>query len=238
MNMRNLKALLTLGFTASFVLSPLATAPFQGFRADQLPLPQIDPPVQPAGYAFAIWGMIYLWLVVSAVYGLLRRRDAAHWDHVRGPLIVSLALGTPWLALANVNAIGASVLIVAMAAFAIAALLRAPATDRWWLRAPVGIYAGWLTAASCVAVATVAAGHGLVFGAFGWAIAGVICALVVASAVQWRSAGPSYGLTVIWALIGIIVTNGANQISILAAAGIAIMLALVLRRRLMARVNP
>lgn len=230
--MGGLRAWATLGFTISFVLSPLATAPFTGFRADQLPLAQIDPPVQPAGYAFAIWGLIYGWLLVSAIYGLWRRRATPAWDAVRAPLAISLALGTPWLALANASAVGSTLLIIAMAAFAIAALLRAPRADRWWLRAPVGIYAGWLTAASCVALAVVAAGHGIWLGPQGWAVIGISAALVIASAVQWRTGAPSYGLTIIWALTGIIVANCAGLIGGIAAGGIGIMALLLARGRL------
>ena len=130
-------ALLTLVLTITFVVSPAFTDPFSGFRADQLPIPQVEPPVQPAGYAFAIWGLIYGWLVVSALYGVLRRADDAGWDRARWPLIVSLAIGTPWLAVANQSAVWATIMIFVMAAGAIAALLRAPETDRWWLRVPV-----------------------------------------------------------------------------------------------------
>jgi|GEM_PF-5700137 len=68
---------LSLIATLAFVLSPLVTEPFSGFERDQFPIPQIDPPVQPAGYAFGIWGLIYLWLVVSAIYGAAARRDDA-----------------------------------------------------------------------------------------------------------------------------------------------------------------
>ena len=68
-------AYLTLLLTATFVLSPLVTNPFSGFRADQLPIPQIEPPVQPAGYAFAIWGLIYSWLAISALFGVAKRAE-------------------------------------------------------------------------------------------------------------------------------------------------------------------
>jgi len=70
-----MKAILTLLVAVAFVVSPLISEPFTGFRADQLPIAQVDPPVQPAGYAFAIWGLLYLWLLVSAVYGVIKRRD-------------------------------------------------------------------------------------------------------------------------------------------------------------------
>lgn len=224
-DMKNTYVWLTLILTATFVVSPAFTNPFMGFTADQLPYPQIDPPVQPAGYAFAIWGLIYSWLVVSAVFGVWKRRSDAAWDHVRAPLIISLAVGTPWLAIANASAVWATITIFIMAAAAIVALIRAPKVDGWWLQAPVGIYAGWLTAASFVSLGSTAAGYGIALGSLGWAYLAIILALGVTLAVIARKpTAPEYGITVIWALIGIIVANlsGAVGVMILAAAGIIV----------------
>ena len=226
-------ALITLVLTITFVISPALTSPFTGFRADQLPIPQIDPPVQPAGYAFAIWGLIYGWLVVSAVYGIAKRKTNPAWNRARLPLIASLAAGTPWLAVANASAIWATALIFVMAAGAIMALLRAPAKDHWWFKVPIGIYAGWLTAASFVALGNTAAGYGLLTDATGWAYIGIISALIVATPVILRTAAPSYALTIIWALVGIIAANQLDLwgVSALAALGIAALLGLTLRSR-------
>ena len=222
------QALLTLIFTVTFVVSPYFTSPFSGFEADQLPIPQIDPPIQPAGYAFAIWGLIYGWLIVSAVFGIWKRSGDPAWDKMRAPLIVSLALGTPWLWVANQSALGATVLIFAMAVAAIVATLRAPRADPWLALWPVSIYAGWLTAASFVSLGSTAAGYGIVFGATGWAFAGIALALIVALSVQRRlGATPGYGLTLIWALVGIIVANGMTPVGAFAALGIVAMLALL-----------
>jgi hypothetical protein len=224
-DMKNTYAWLTLILTATFVVSPAFTNPFMGFTADQLPYPQIDPPVQPAGYAFAIWGLIYSWLVVSAVFGVWKRRSDAAWDHVRAPLMISLAVGTPWLAIANASAVWATITIFIMSAAAIVALIRAPKVDGWWLQAPVGIYAGWLTAASFVSLGSTAAGYGIALGSLGWAYLAIILALGVTLAVIARKpTAPEYGITVIWALIGIIVANlsGAVGVMILAAAGIIV----------------
>lgn len=221
--MSALRASLALLFTVTFGLSPLVTRPFAGFRPDQLPIPQVNPPIQPAGYAFSIWGLIYGWLLVSAVYGIWRRRENAAWERVRGPLILSLICGTPWLAVANASAIWATVLIWVMGATAIAALLRTPKRDRWWLRVPVGLYAGWLTAASFVALGATLAGYGIGPEAVGWAYIGIGGALVVALAVLWRGVrSPAYGLAVIWALIGIVVANYGSQtgVALMAGAGI------------------
>lgn len=220
------RSLLTLLFTLTFVGSSFFSS-FSGFESNQLPIPQIDPPVQPAGYAFAIWGLIYGWLIVSAIFGILKRGTDRAWDVMRAPLIVSLALGTPWLWVATQSAIAATVLIFAMAVPAILATLWAPMSDRWWARAPVSIYAGWLTAASFVSLGSTAAGYGVLFGQTGWAFAGITLALIVAIATQIASRTPAYGLTVIWALVGIIVANGFTFVGIYAAAGIVAIAALL-----------
>lgn len=238
--MKNTAAILTLILTLTFVISPALTDPFSGFRADQLPIPQIDPPVQPAGYAFAIWGLIYAWLVVSAVYGIWKRADAPDWDRARWPLIVSLAVGTPWLAVANQSAVGATIMIFAMAAGAILALLRAPQADQWFFRVPVGIYAGWLTAASFVSLGSTAAGFGLLTGAIGWAYLGITGALIAGALVLLRSGSAAYGLTIVWALAGIIVANGTAEwsVSVLAGVGAVVILAAALMTRTMAQNVP
>ncbi|MDX8349601.1 hypothetical protein SLH49_16575 [Cognatiyoonia sp. IB215446] len=231
--MRHTPALITLILTLTFVLSPLVTVPFSGFRADQLPIPQINPPVQPAGYAFAIWGLIYTWLLVSALYGIWKRAADAAWDQARWPLIVSLGVGTPWLAVANTNAIWATILIFVMGLGAILALLRAPAEDRWFFRVPIGIYAGWLTAASFVALGSTAAGFDLITGPVGWAYLGILGALFVAVPVLMRTREAGYGLTLTWALAGICVANGAANwtVTALAAGGILILTGLTAMAR-------
>lgn len=221
--MKQIFAWLTLILTATFVVSPAFTNPFMGFTADQLPIPQVDPPVQPAGYAFSIWGLIYGWLLVSAVFGVWKRPVDPAWELARKPLILSLAIGTPWLAIANTSAIWATVTIFLMAYGAIAALLKAPKTDRWWFQAPVGIYAGWLTAASFVSLGSTAAGYGIVLGSLGWAYLAIILALVVTLMVQSRKPdAPEYGLTVIWALVGIIVANLGSALGVVTLAIVGI----------------
>ncbi|PYE84047.1 hypothetical protein [Pseudoroseicyclus aestuarii] len=202
--MRRLLPYLTLLLTLTFAASAWVT-PFPGFRNDALPIPQPDPLIQPADWAFAVWGVIFAWLIGSAVFGVIARRDDAAWDEARVPLCLSLLFGTPWLLLAKHSAVLATIDIVIMLVFALAAMLRAPRRDIWWLALPVGLYAGWLTAASFVALAITSAGFGLIFGSLGWAWAGLILALTVALLVlEARPWIVTYAVTVAWALIGIL----------------------------------
>ncbi|MFQ6552783.1 hypothetical protein AAD018_010635 [Aestuariibius insulae] len=221
--------------TLTFAISPFFSDPFSGFAADQFPIPQVDPPIQPVGWAFSIWGLIYGWLIVSAGYGLWKRADASDWDRARLPLILSLAAGTPWLAVALANAEAATVLIWIMLGTALWALLAAPLRDRWWFAAPVGLYAGWLTAASFVSLASFGAGYGLLTDQTGWAYIGIAGALIVGALVLLRRPGTvTYPAAIAWALIGIIAANGLENtgISATAAIGIVILAALTFRGNL------
>ncbi|MGR3492370.1 MAG: hypothetical protein ACU0DW_09945, partial [Shimia sp.] len=164
-----LVALLALTFAGS----PLVVDPFSGYTEDQLPIPQIEPPIQPAGWAFSIWGVIYAWLLVSAGFGLWKRAQDPAWNKVRPALIVSLFIGTFWLWIANQSALWATVTIWMMLIGAVIALRQAPSLDRWLLRAPLGLYAGWLSAASVVSTATLLAGYGILFDQVVWALIGI-----------------------------------------------------------------
>ncbi len=194
---------------------------FGGFEPDQFPIPQINPPIQPAGYAFAIWGVIYLWLIAGMGFGLWKRRTDPDWHGMRVPLCLSLAVGSIWLPVAVLSPVWAAILIWAMLVPALLALFRAPRQDRGWALAPVGFYAGWLSAASCVALGLVAAGYGYM-AADTAAFVFLFAALVLASAIQSQlRRAPTYGLAVVWALAAVAVqnVNSAPTIAALAAGG-------------------
>ena len=210
--MERMKAIFVVTAAMAFTLSPLMTDGFAGFRPDQFPIPQVDPPVQPAGYAFAIWGVIYLWLLAGAVFGLVKRAETPGWDAMRWPLIVSLVVGAAWIPVAQMSPLWA--------------LLSAGEADRIWLRTPIALYAGWLTAASCVALGLMLAGHGVVSERLA-ALAMIVLALVIALVIMaLRGDTPEYAGAVIWALVGVVVANlgTANWVVLaLCAAGISLL---------------
>ena len=96
----SLIALLTFLLAIGFAVSPFFVSGFNGFSPDQFPIPQDNPPVQPAGYAFSIWGLIYVWLIVGMGWGLWKRREDYLWHDMRLPLALSLFVGCFWLAVA------------------------------------------------------------------------------------------------------------------------------------------
>ena len=144
---------------------------------------------------------------------------------MRAPLLASLALGTPWLWIANTSAAWATGLIFAMAGTALLAARRSPPNDRWLAHAPVAVYAGWLTAAAFVSLGSTAAGYGVLTGALGWAWLGLAGATLTALAtLQALHRRLEYALTLAWALTGIIVANGSDPLSVSLGAALAIAL--------------
>ncbi|MGL6211600.1 MAG: hypothetical protein ACRC14_17400 [Paracoccaceae bacterium] len=210
----------------AFGVAPYVTEPFTGYDPARFPTLIERPSIQPAGYAFAIWGVIYLWLAAHALFGLIQRRTDPAWDAVRAPLTVSLALGAVWLAIANEAPLAATLGIWIMQATALTAFLRAdPTRDRWLLIAPLAIYSGWLTAAALVSTGVIVAGYGLLSDTNS-ALVMLAVALGIAVVAQSRQRQmPLYGLTVIWALGGIIAVNWTANPTVAYAActGVAIM---------------
>lgn len=229
-----LMAFLVLLAAIAFALSPVFTEPFTGYDPSQLPRPVDNPPIQPAGYAFAIWGVIYLWLIVGAGFGLLKRATAPEWQAMRPALLLSMVIGASWIPVALAAPVTATVLIIAMLVTALIALYRAPKSDAALAAAPIALYAGWLSAASIVASATVIAAYtGLDTSII--SIAGLILVGAVAGLVIRTTAHPlPYAAAVLWALLGVVVANAATDdiITMGAALGIIIVLSFSTFQRL------
>lgn len=229
-----MRAILTLTAAVAFIALSYAAPDFRGYSTDQMPLAEPNPPVQPAGYAFAIWGVIYLWLLISAGYGLLQRAESPQWDAHRWPLTASMVLGAGWLWIAVQSPVLATVSILAMLGLALLALARTPRQEFWLARAPVGLYAGWLTAASFVSLGVVLAGYGLLGSGRIAAIAMIVLAAVVAAGVMLRlRPGGAYPFAAGWGLAGIAVANAGKHGDVLALAvlGAVLLAALWWRER-------
>jgi hypothetical protein len=218
---------------AAFIASAFLTPPFRGYDPGMMPVPTGNPLVQPAGFAFAIWGPIYLWFIAHAGFGLLARAQAPDWAAHRPALIASLALGAGWLPLAHASPIWATGLIWVMLGTALVALSRAPVRDVWLARVPLGLYAGWLTAAANVSLGIVLQGWG-VLGETAAALTGLALATLVAALALTRlRAGPAYAVAAGWGFFGIAV-KAADQslpVTLAAAAGIAALAALAFATR-------
>ncbi len=157
-------AALTATLTANVLANSLPlNGQTTGEVSDRFPLLII-----PAGYAFAIWGVIYSGLISYAVYQALpRQRDNERLRRIAWPFVVSCAANVAWLLLWHYNRFGLT--LGAMLGLLLALItidLRlghvrgGPLVERLLVRLPFSIYLGWVSVATIlnVAVSLYAAG--------------------------------------------------------------------------------
>ncbi len=195
-------------------------------------------PMQPAPWAFAIWGLIYLGALALGVwqaFGAGAREPAM--ARVRLPLS-GLCLGsTMWLAAAASNAkwltapILWAMLVLALVAMTRLARPAVPLSRATKLIAgwPTALYAGWVTTAAFVNSAIIGPEYGLGTAGLGTErLAVLLTALAAALAIviTLRSRGAlAYVLAVVWALTGIIFTNTRGSLDVMfTAMGAAVLL--------------
>lgn len=214
-----------------------------------------DATLRVAGYAFAIWGVIYLWLLVYAVRQVLPQTGESLLIHRLGWPSVAALLGIGWWVVAAafdwelatiflIFASLAALLVPLLAnAGAIRALPRAD-RDRWMTVWPLSMLAGWLTVAAPLNLITVATGNDALPAALsptGWAMAAIVLVTVVALGVTQRLRTLAYGLPVAWGLLGAFVAEQARNplLSYVAlGAAVAVLIgAIVLTFRLRAGVE-
>ncbi|WP_426490221.1 hypothetical protein [Hymenobacter sp. 102] len=169
-------------------------------------------PLTPAGYAFSIWGVIFLSLLVYAVWQLLpAQRRTPLPDAVARPLVLVNVLTSFWLVVFAYELLPLSVVVMLgiLAGLAVvygrvryyASRGEVPV----WVNVPFGLYLGWISVA-LVVNATVALGtRWQVSEAKGIEIAIVLVGIVAGLAlnVTKRFRELAYPAAVTWGLVGI-----------------------------------
>ncbi len=207
----------------------------------------LDTALVPAGWAFSIWGIIFLWSVMFAFYAASRREDnAALADKVAVPAIAAFSLNgiwglyTPFFGLTLIS----EVIIVLGLLFALTAALTASRfpgvsiVERLLISAPLGLLAGWVTAASFVGGSSVLLGMGVEITNFVM-LAILVSATIFAGAVILNRPSMTYVIAVVWALVGVISKNleGGNQLVLYAAGASIVAVGLITLYSLKTRVT-
>lgn len=195
-----------------------------------------DPPIVPAGYAFAIWGFIYPASLAYSIYQVLPAQRERQLLRDIGWYTSSAYLAmTCWAFAAQQQQTWLTVVcmvwILVSLVGALVQLLRydqslAP-NERRFVLVPVSVHLGWITLATVANIAVALDESGfrdVVLSPQQWAVVMAGTAGLVAAAVTQVSRGNAwYAGTVIWGLIGVGVANVTlNQNRTVAlAAGVA-----------------
>jgi translocator protein len=206
----------------------------------------------PAGYVFAIWGIIYLLLGIFVVFQALPSQQGKEFQKRIGWLFVlSSVANIIWLFLWQFEYLVFSIVLMFMLlATLILIYLRlgigkskVSISERLAVHLPFSVYLGWITIASIANVAVTLVSlnwDGFGVSAETWTTLVVIVALIITMLVLATRKDIAYGLVIIWALIGIAVKQSENpsivrltetSAIIVAVALVAVILFTLLRRK-------
>ena len=194
--------------------------------------------ITPAGWAFSIWGPLYLGSTLFAIYQLLpAQRDNPLIARIRWPAAGAFLGNGLWAAYTQVfglSAISVSIIILTLACLvAIYRVFeRAPlgTGERWLAYVPLSALTAWLTVATTVNVAASLRFHGVEGGAAAPMIAGavVVAAGVIAATALIRGRGNlPYALVFLWALAAIFAAGGQEAALVAGATAVSAVLVVV-----------
>ena len=178
--------------------------------------------ITPAGYTFAIWGIIYTLLGLFVIYQALPSDKGKTTEKIDWFFILSCIANICWLFLWQFEYLAVSVVLMFLL---FASLLKAYLNlgiskssiswrERIAVHAPFSVYFGWITIASIanVAAALVSVGwNGLGLSEETWGILVILIALLITTLVVITRRDVAYGLVIVWALIGISSGQSGNQ---------------------------
>lgn len=245
--LRIVVALTTVGMIVMNVLAPLLPLFGRG-TAEVSRLYQTL--VTPAGYVFAIWGLIYIGLLAYSVAQFVRPlSEDVLPDRLAAPLIVSNLANIVWLFLWHSLNIYLTVPVMLVLlgsliwAYVVARKDRPEhpsALERWAVRAPLGLYLGWISVATIANIsnALVAAKwNGFGIAPATWSVIVLVVGAALAIIALVREGDCIYAGVFVWAFAGIAAETPAPLVKtvaygLAAAIAVGIVVSGIARRRL------
>lgn len=174
--------------------------------------------VSPAGWAFAIWGVIYAAAIAQAVVVLVRGHGGVPRRLQVDQLVLYLG-GALWIVMSTLDsslATAAALLLMLVAAVdGVLVAARRVGGAGWFpvlTRSAVGLYAGWVTAAFFLNLGTALVEADAVgVDRLGWQLALLVVAGLTLLALVLRTRVVAYAAAGVWALVGIAVTGATND---------------------------
>ncbi len=176
----------------------------------------------PAGYAFSIWGLIYLGLLGFVFYTgrVLFNKDAddSLLSKIGWWFVISCVGNSVWVVVWLYNYPGISALIMSVMFISLAKIIvnisagriKFSVKDYVFIALPFTVYLGWISVAfiaNMAAFLTKVNWSGFGISAITWTIIMIAIAGLVNLFMIWKRNLPAYGLVGIWALLAISVSN-------------------------------
>lgn len=203
----------------------------------------------PAGYVFAIWGLIYLALTAFAVYQILpSQKENSRIERIGIWFILANLFNGAWIfawhylqfVLSLVFMLGLLVSLIAIYLRLGIGISKTNPKDRWFLEVPFSIYLGWISVATIANVSVVLLD--LNWTGFGvsetvWTIIMLVIGTILGLLITYLRSEVFYTLVLIWAFIGI-TQNGSGDVLVTTmawAAAIVLVIFLIIARTIIRR---
>jgi hypothetical protein len=178
----------------------------------------------PAGYVFAIWGLIYIGLIAFAIFQALPSQKENPRLRSTGYLFVLSCLANcAWIFSWHYNYFVLSLgLMLVLLVSLIAIYLRldigrtqVSRGEKWCINIPISVYLGWITVATVANVTDVLYYLGWNGGPISpevWAVIMLVVATVIGVLMAFTRADIAYLLVLLWAFIGIAIKHSEVQL--------------------------
>lgn len=214
-----------------------------------------DATMKVAGFAFSIWAVIYIGLLIYAVrQALPGTGESDLLNRLGWPSAIAFAGIGLWVIAAAFDWEDATIVLI----FASLAVLLAPLLinahliralpradfERITVVWPLTLLAGWLSIAAPINLITVATGNGALPASANpgmWAIAAIGAVTLAALVVTWILRMPAYALPIAWGLLGVFVAEMERHVVLggiaLAASAVILVGSIALTFRLRPKVE-
>ena len=178
--------------------------------------------ITPAGYAFGIWGVIYLGLLTFSLHAMRPSiRSLPRWPLVRGLYLWSCLLNCLWIFVWHHRLMTLSSVVIAALLGSLLAIYRlldadrigAGTRERLLLLLPFSLYASWVTVATVVNVAVSLTALGFSGGAPGptaWAVGILLVTAVLSMVTAIPRRDGAWLLVAAWAFGAIAVASDGD----------------------------
>lgn len=182
--------------------------------------------ITPAGYAFSIWGLIYLLLFGFVIYtgkslfNPEKNEADGFVEKIGWWFVISCIANCTWIVAWLYGFSGVSVLILVIAMISLIKILlealkyKDSNAQKWFINVPFQIYAGWMSVALIVATASwlhKIGWNGVGISETTWTITMISIASVIHLLMTWKKNTPLFAFVGFWAFIAIAQSNEGNS---------------------------
>ena len=181
-----------------------------------------DTLLTPAGYAFGIWGLIYLGLLIFAVYQLWdlfkKNTNTDFVLKIGWWFIIANLANAAWIFAFTSNQIGLSLVFIVIIFLALLKIVLNINMERWdapvpiiaFIWWPISLYFGWINVALMVNIAaylTALGWDGSPLSPELWTIIVLVLAAIIFITMTWTRSMREYANAGVWGIVAIAVKN-------------------------------